>query len=614
MEKIININFQGRVIAIEETAYDHLKRYIDTLRGHFAREESHEEIMNDIEDRIAELLSDRLKQGIPCIGLADVNTVIDSIGRLEDIAAAEAEEDTGQTKGGAQTTAGDPEGDAAWKGRLYRNGDDMLIAGVCSAIAMRTGIDPTVVRVLFVLLAGVLFWVYILLWILVPSRSLLSRATRRFYRDRQGKMIAGVCSGLAAYFGIDRWILRTVLLVSLAIGLFSGDVFAFGWGHGFVPGLFVGSLGGTLFILYAILWAVVPYADSATERMEMRGERIDMNSIKAATQARAGEAVAAGKRAGSGFARAIGLLFKAFFLFIAGVVALTLLFALIALVLGGTAILPYTYFIFASNGQHTVAWVGLGLTLGIPMLAIVVWMARRVMGVHTQRHYLGYVFAGLWLTGITCAIITLGVLASGFSTHAVAEETIDIQQPTTGVLYIAVNEGGVASHHARHDRWFGNMDNEGAPFRYVSHDSLWLNNVKVNIEQSKDTLFHVYRTRASRGNTSKEAQARAEHFAFDITQQDSVLGLADGFTISSRDKFRNQQVLVTVEVPLGKKVSVSNDVDDYSWYNIDTKRNHGYYERHWRDYDDIRSNTEYIMTATGLRDPTDTTMNSESAE
>src|SRR4051794_24468037 len=110
MEKIININFQGRVIPIEETAYNKLKLYIDSLRSHFANEESSDEIINDIENRIAELLSDRLKRGSPCIVSGDISSVIDSIGRLEDIEAAEAEENIGPKTSYNQSQASDSAG------------------------------------------------------------------------------------------------------------------------------------------------------------------------------------------------------------------------------------------------------------------------------------------------------------------------------------------------------------------------------------------------------------------------------------------------------------------------------------------------------------------------
>lgn len=80
MKKVININFQGQVIAIEETAYDILKQYIDSLKKYFSREDGGEEIVNDIENRIAELFGNRLKLGINCITDEDVESIITSIG------------------------------------------------------------------------------------------------------------------------------------------------------------------------------------------------------------------------------------------------------------------------------------------------------------------------------------------------------------------------------------------------------------------------------------------------------------------------------------------------------------------------------------------------------
>ena len=53
MKKIININLSGRVIPIEDAAYETLQRYIDSLRRYFANEEGRDEIINDIESRVA---------------------------------------------------------------------------------------------------------------------------------------------------------------------------------------------------------------------------------------------------------------------------------------------------------------------------------------------------------------------------------------------------------------------------------------------------------------------------------------------------------------------------------------------------------------------------------
>jgi site-specific recombinase XerD len=85
MNKVININFQGRVIPIEEPAYEELKKYVESLRAHFANEEGREEIINDIENRIAELFNERLKSGQSFISVSDVEAIIVSMGRPEPI-------------------------------------------------------------------------------------------------------------------------------------------------------------------------------------------------------------------------------------------------------------------------------------------------------------------------------------------------------------------------------------------------------------------------------------------------------------------------------------------------------------------------------------------------
>ena len=84
MKKTININFQGQLITIEETAYHLLNQYIESLKGYFGREAEGNEIVNDIENRIAELFGNRLKHGISCITDDDVTSIIDTIGRVED--------------------------------------------------------------------------------------------------------------------------------------------------------------------------------------------------------------------------------------------------------------------------------------------------------------------------------------------------------------------------------------------------------------------------------------------------------------------------------------------------------------------------------------------------
>lgn len=601
MEKIININFQGRIIPIEESAYHELKQYTDSLRRHFANEESADEIINDIENRISELLNDRLQRGAVCINKADVKAVTESIGKLEDIEAAEGEEPQP-----AQPEANKWNGGGYTKGRFYRNAGDKVIAGICSALAARVGIDPVIMRVLFVLLLGPLFFIYLLLWAITPEQYLAATVTRRLYRNPDDKMIAGVCGGLAEYLRVDVWIPRLIFAAPLLLGIINSGVYNLlnTWHWGFGPRMFTGSLGSTLFVIYVILWIALPYANAASEKLEMRGEKVDINSIKAEAQAGGRVNVARNR---SGLGRVVGILFKVFFAFVAGMVALGLFGAITGLLFAGAVITPYTDFMLSGPDQYAMVVAGVLLLVGVPFLSTVVWIVRRLMGVRTRRHYLSYIFTFLWMAGIMSLVAVAGIIVGNFKSKAMVEDTFMMQQPTSGKLYINVSDAPGAWMQLNHARWFNDWDEDtdDMPFHLVSKDSLWLNTVKVGVTQSPDSLYHIYQTRISRGNTKDKARELAGHISFPIGQKDSVITLPGGFCISNKDKFRNQQTLITVQVPLGKTIQFNDAIEDYTWFNINVNNRRGInYERNWSD-NDFRGNSVYTMTPTGLRNPQD---------
>ncbi|MFZ1314053.1 MAG: PspC domain-containing protein, partial [Chitinophagaceae bacterium] len=144
MKKIININLSGRVIPIEDSAYENLQAYIESLRRYFANEESRDEIINDIESRIAELMNEKVRKGATCITDADVDEIATSMGRPEDFDAEEVTEKTSTTQKPQQpnfTFAGEQK----TKGRLYRDTSDKFIGGVCSGIAAYMNVDPAII-------------------------------------------------------------------------------------------------------------------------------------------------------------------------------------------------------------------------------------------------------------------------------------------------------------------------------------------------------------------------------------------------------------------------------------------------------------------------------------
>src|SRR5215212_2545667 len=147
MKKIININLSGRVIPIEDSAYEKLQAYIESLRRHFSTEEGRDEIINDIESRIAELMNEEVRKGAGNVTDAHIETIIASMGRPEDFADVDTDGFTGSPKQDGAAAATFTE--TKERGRLYRDTSNRLIGGVCSGLASYLKIDPAIVRILF---------------------------------------------------------------------------------------------------------------------------------------------------------------------------------------------------------------------------------------------------------------------------------------------------------------------------------------------------------------------------------------------------------------------------------------------------------------------------------
>jgi len=184
MNKVFNINLGGYPFVIDHDAFDELEKYFSSLYNYFKASEGRDEIVSDIEVRIAELFKEKTKRR-KIVSLNDVNEVIDTMGRPEQF---EQEE-------------------------IYTNSD----AYASNKFDIRTG--------------------------------------KRLYRDPDSEILAGVCSGLSAYLGIEDPIWMR-LLFAIAF---------FGFGIGVLP--------------YVILWAVVPEAKTSGDKLAMRGEAANVSNI-----------------------------------------------------------------------------------------------------------------------------------------------------------------------------------------------------------------------------------------------------------------------------------------------------------------------------------------------
>ena len=277
MKKVININFQGRVVPIEETAYDILKQYVESLRRFFDNEEGKDEIINDIEGRIAELFAETLKKGSTCITDDDVNAIIKSMGRPEEFEAEEASvksQLSGEGKKQQQSYSGgsSAQGESTTgqrPSRLFRDENNKLLGGVCAGIANYFGVDKIIVRILFILGFGITFIPYLILWVAVPSTAstVIGSMRKRLFRDPDNKWIAGVCGGLSSYFGVNVWIPRLLFLIPFLSFVTSWNH----WGVFNFPNFLNLSFSPGATIIYIILWLILPEAVTTSDKLEMKG-------------------------------------------------------------------------------------------------------------------------------------------------------------------------------------------------------------------------------------------------------------------------------------------------------------------------------------------------------
>lgn len=632
MKKIININFHSRVIPIEETAYDILRKYVESLKKHFAGEEGGDEIVNDIENRFAELFSDRLKKGATCITDADVNEIITSMGRPEDF---DQDENQHSNTGSARTESFAEDTASDTSRRLYRSENDKMLGGVCGGLAAYLRIDPSVMRIIYAVLClgsfGTAILLYFILWIVLPPKSMATSVKKRLYRDPEHRVIAGVASGLAAYFNIEVWIPRLIFSIPLIAGLVTSIVRRawFDW-DGTV--FFTGGFGGTLFVTYIILWIVLPEAVTASEKLEMRGEKIDLESIKntiksdiegfrqkasnigSEVKQKAEQFGNEMKDRSSGFRRdisssgsrrgighAIGVLFKAFFLFIAVVITFALVTALIGVTFSGVGVLPLKNYFIHGFWQNLLLWSVLILFLLLPVIGILTWLIRRIIGARRGSNYLGYIFGSLWTIGLISFIFLIANFSRNFSSRNGVKTEIGISAPSNGRLVVKMDETRPDFYESD---WMGINWHRKGPFFDVTDDSVVMNNVRIDIVKSEDSSWHLDLEKLSRGNTSNEALRSAEEINFLVNQKDSLLTLGRGFAITPRQQFRNQQVLVVIKIPVGKRIFLSENLDEYHWFTMNRKwRNNGvnvdweYNDDHDNNWD---SNVEYVMTEHGL--------------
>lgn len=507
MNKTVTINLSGIVFHIDENAYELLKKYLEKLKAHFSSTQGQEEIIADIESRLAEMFTERNADVNKVIMAADVNEVIDAMGKPEELPGNEEEERKTEVKS-EQT--------------VYFEGN-----------------------------------------------------RKRFFRNPDDKVLGGVCSGISSYFDIDPIWLR------LAFGL--SIIFA-----------------GTGILLYIILWFIIPEAKTTSDKLQMRGERVnvstieknvreEMENLKKRGEVFAGELTSdeMKKRVRSSSQKAgdfIGDILRALGKFIAGIFGIVITIFSIAVLVGLTvAIFSGVGVInFAIPRQVTdmvltnsqMWWLVLGgiLTIGIPFTLLLLNGLKILFKVKLNLRKIGAVMAGLWLVGIAICVLTGVRIASEYQRSATVKRTQMLSNITGDRLYLKSTSEDINDIDI-HDDFvhYGDL-----LMLDENSDSIWNSLVRFDIEQSDNDSVYMVTTYYSRGKTYDDARRLADEINYRYRVTDSVIMLPKYFKLSTSSKFRGQNVRLVLKVPIGKSVvldksleslpdNVENVTDTWDW-------------------------------------------------
>ena len=601
MKKTIQINIAGMVFNIEEDAYEKLNAYLASIKQYFASYEGSQEIVSDIEARIAEKFwTNQKSDNQPVITHEGVNDLIKSMGSVSDFEAIEEEEDlrnTAQsTTGSSQSTVNNQSSadssysetgssQSAQPKRLYRDVKRKALGGVLAGLAHYFNIDVVWARIVFLLLflglppidddlgpiSGFVFLGYFVCWVVFPPNFNLDedKKIKKFYRDNDNKVLGGVCSGLAAYFGVDITVIRLL----------------------FVLGVF---LFGTGFLAYIILWIVAPKAQTLTQKMEMKGEPVTLSNIETNIK----ESINVDKNAPENALtkillfpfRLIGIVIKAlgevlkhlgpvarvlagvmlmlFSLFaIVGVVAAVAAFFGVTSGIEGTEFFDNSPFKIFSQDIHPMAGFFAFLAMFTPFLALLLTGLTLLSNRRIGNRNFWISLLGLWLAGLMGTGILATKYALNFKKKGRFEQTKNFPYTLSGqTLVLDANN---------------NYDGDFDEIR-IEED------VKVNVEGYDGTDLKLEQRFESSGRTRAEAENYAKSIVYAIAQKDSTLTFDQNITLPENARFRGQDLEMTLFIPYDKPFKITK-----SFY-------HSVYRHDWNsknfdiDGDDVDKYT-YVM-------------------
>ena len=398
-----------------------------------------------------------------------------------------------------------------------------------------------------------------------------NKITKKLYRDEENAVIGGVLAGLGHYFGIDKAILRVILLIM---------VFA----------------GGTGVVAYIILWIAMPAAKTTSEKLEMRGEPVTISNIEKKVREEIDtlseklkstdfdkmkqEMKSNGEKFKNNFGEIIRSVLNIFAKVIGVLMILTSLGVLVVFLIGvlafGTTNFPdFPFHSFVELGNFTdypVWFFGLLFYLAVSIPSVfVLLLGVKIIAPNSKSigSIAKYVLLMIWIIAIGI-LISIGVKQASeyaYDGRVYEKQTINLNPKDT--LYIKF----------KNNDYYSKDINDYADFKVtkdsLNQDVVYSNSISFQIEKTDENLPFIKINKEAQGNSFENANTRAGKikYGFKIIGNQLVL---DNYLITElKDKYRDQKVEIKLYLPKGVLFKVNSSVKNYdysdnSFFNLHT--------------------------------------------
>lgn len=368
---------------------------------------------------------------------------------------------------------------------------------------------------------------------------------RKFFRDPENGILAGVCSGFAAYINIDPVIVRIVFVIL--------------------------SFTGLAIPLYIIMWIIAPSASTPSERLQMHGRPVTVDSlkeefVKAADRIK-DDTIRAKNRFQSGndhiLKRTSNLMrIIAKLIGIALIGAASIWLVLFSLTISGvidfipttgdaeyTSIHDYLRLVTPVENTFNLMWTAILLVGFFAPLLGILFGTRLLMEKSNRFFKVNLIILPVIIAiGIICGIVSGLQTGRDFAVFAEVER----QHLTTNTDHLIIEE---LSHYTNNQRI---VSTGGFDFTNIRHGKIQQQGVLITYRPSKDSLFHIYHLVSAHGIDRSSALRRSGHIVHAVQLLGQKLIIDPNFAFPAKDGFREQEIEVIIEVPKDKILTIKN--------------------------------------------------------